>query len=111
VEVFGGEQRREFLYVEDAARGMLAVAEKGERGEAYNLGTYGDTQVSIRELALLVSDLTGFKGSINFVEDVPTGDRSRSTDAAKVHRLGWEHQVGLEEGLRRTIEWWNEHRQ
>jgi len=106
VEVYGGDQKREFIYVEDVARGMLAVAEHGVRGEAYNLGTHGETQVSIRELALMLDELTGFEGDIHFVEGAPTGDRSRSTDSAKAYALGWRDEVGLGEGLYRTIEWW-----
>ena len=108
VKVFGGGQKREFLYVEDAARGMMAVAAKGVRGEAYNLGTGGATQVNIRELALLIMEATQFRGHIQWVEDAPTGDWSRSTDVGKVHALGWDHHVTLEEGLRRTVEWWRE---
>jgi len=106
VEVFGGGQRREFLYVEDAARGMMAVAEKGARGEAYNLGTGGETQVSIGELAEMIARFAEFHGVIDFTNELPTGDRSRSTTSNKAHELGWRHKVGLQEGLIRTIGWW-----
>jgi len=108
VKVFGGRQLREFLYVEDAARGMLAVAEKGERGEAYNLGTNGETQVSIADLAEAIEELTGYKGDIDYVQDAPTGDAARKTDCSKVHELGWHHEVGLWDGLERTVNWWRE---
>jgi GDP-L-fucose synthase len=106
VQVYGGAQMREFIYVEDIVRGMMAVAEHGTRGEAYNLGTGGETQVTIRQLAMLINDLTGFQGSISFDSDAPTGDFARSTASNKAHALGWRHEVGLEEGLRRTVEWW-----
>ena len=106
VKVFGGNQKREFIYVEDVARGMMAVAEHGKRGEAYNLGTHRETQVSISNLAYLIAGLVDHKGAIIFDEDAPTGDRSRSTDSIKAQALGWKHQVALEEGLDRTIEWW-----
>ncbi len=108
VEVYGGEQKREFIYVEDVARGMLAVAEHGQRGEAYNLGTNGETQVSIRELAQMIAEQTGFKGGIRLNEDAPTGDRSRSTDSGKANALGWNYLVVLDSGLQRTIDWWLE---
>ena len=106
VEVFGGNQKREFLYVEDAARGMMAAAEHGERGEAYNLGTGGDTQISIRDLALMIQDLAVSQSDIHFTEDRPTGDSARCTTSLKARALGWKYEVGLEEGLRRTLEWW-----
>jgi len=110
VQVYGGEQMREFIYVEDIARGMMAVAEHGDRGQAYNLGTSGETSVSIRLLAMMISKLTGFKGDIEFDADAPTGDFMRSTDSDKAHKLGWHHKVDLVEGLRRTVKWWNEQR-
>jgi len=108
VKVFGGEQMREFIYVEDIARGMMAVAEHGACGEAYNLGTHSETQISIRLLAVLISKLMDFKGSIEFDDDAPTGDFARSTDSSKAHKLGWRHEVDLVEGLRRTVKWWKE---
>lgn len=106
VEVYGGRQERELIYVEDVARGMLVVAEKGARGEAYNLGTNGDTKVSIAGLAEMIQARTGYQGQVNYVEGVPTGDQHRSTDTGKVNVLGWSHEVGLAEGLQRTVDWW-----
>jgi len=108
VEVYGGFQKREFLYVEDAARAMLAVAERGVRGEAYNLGTNGETQVDIMDLAQRIERLAGYDGSMRYVQDAATGDQFRSTDSSKVNALGWEYEVGLEEGLQRTVEWYRE---
>jgi GDP-L-fucose synthase len=105
VRVFGGSQKREFIYVDDAARGMMAVAEHGATGEAYNLGTGGDTQVTIRDLAGMIGAAMDSTTRIAFVPDAPTGDKSRSTNADKIRGLGWRHEVGLEEGLRRTVEW------
>lgn len=106
VEVYGGTQQREFLYVEDAARGMMTAAEHGECGAAYNLGTGGETQVAIDELAEMIQALTGHEGAINYVETAATGDQSRSTDASKARALGWRHEVGLWDGLQRTVEWY-----
>jgi len=108
VRVFGGSQQREFLYVEDAARGMLHVAQHGRHKEAYNLGTDGETQVSIAELAEMIGEATDYKGDVDYVENANTGDPSRSTDCRKVHELGWVHQVGLWDGLVRTVAWYRE---
>lgn len=110
VEVFGGNQWREFLYVEDVVRGMLIVAEHGRRGEAYNLGTGAETKTSIQMLAQLIARLTQYKGETAFTTNAPIGDTSRSTDSTKAQLLGWKHKIVLEEGLQRTIEWWHEHR-
>lgn len=108
VEIFGGDQRREFLYVEDAAAGMLVAAEQGARGKSYNLGTGGGTQVSIRELALIIKEQTGHQGDILFTTDAPTGDVARSTNVDRMSVLGWDYHVTLEEGIRRTVKWWRE---
>lgn len=106
VEVYGGLQERELIYVTDVARGMLAVAEKGARGEAYNLGTNGETKISISGLAEMIRQRVGYEGYVNWIEDAPTGDFRRSTDSGKANQLGWKAEVGLAEGLDRTIEWW-----
>jgi len=110
VEVFGGSQTREFLYVTDAAKGMMFVAEHGESGEAYNLGTGGKTVITIADLAkqirYLATKTTKGWPEIEFVSDRPTGDARRFTDSSKIRALGWKHEVGLAEGLRATIDDW-----
>jgi nucleoside-diphosphate-sugar epimerase len=104
-EVFGGGQTREFIFADDVARGMMVLAEKGERGEAYNLGTNRETQVTIAELAELIKAISGNDTHLKFIEG-ETGDKGRSTNSSKAHALGWRHQVGLEEGLQRVITWY-----
>lgn len=104
--VYGGEQTREFLYADDGARGMMAVAENGETGEAYNLGTSGDTQVTIERLAEMIYALTDSTANITFDHDAETGDAGRCTDSSKAQALGWKHRVSLEEGLGQVIEWY-----
>jgi GDP-L-fucose synthase len=110
IKVFGGSQAREFLYTDDAARGLMVMAEKGQRGEVYNLGTGGQTRVTIADLAELIRYIT-YKGSnawpeIEFDATRETGDKGRSTDISKIRALGWEPQVGLKEGLERVLEWY-----
>lgn len=104
--VYGGGQTREFIYADDVARGMMVVAEKGERGEAYNLGTSGITQIEIRTLAELLYVMTNSKADVTLDSNTETGDAGRSTDSSKAEALGWKYQVGLEEGLGRVIEWY-----
>lgn len=108
VDVYGGDQTREFIYADDVARGMMVVAEKGRSGRAYNLGTHGKTVIRIATLARMIREGVDSQASINFVNDRPTGDRQRSTDCTETHELGWEHGVCLGEGLDRVIEWYQE---
>jgi len=106
--VYGGSQTREFLYADDGARGMMAVAERGASGEVYNLGTSGDTQVTIRRLAEMICTLTGDKANPVFNPDAETGDVGRCTDSSKARALGWHHRISLEEGLGQVVEWYRE---
>jgi len=106
LEILGdGDQVRDFLYVEDAARGMTAIATGGKAGEDYNLAS--GVPVRLLDLARAIATQMGY-GSIALA---PTG-RSFSgdtpkwyADISKIRGLGWEPQVPLEEGLRRTIAW------
>jgi GDP-L-fucose synthase len=104
--VYGGNQTREFLYADDGARGMMTVAEHGICGEAYNLGTSGETQVTIGRLAEMIYVLTGSGADVVFDHEAETGDAGRCTDSSKAQALGWRHRVSLEEGLGRVIEWY-----
>jgi nucleoside-diphosphate-sugar epimerase len=102
-----GNEYREFLYVEDAARGMMHVLEHGVHGEAYNLGTHGDTCVPTRILTKMIQQATGTERKpVSFLAEYDSGDAKRYSDCSKIHALGWKHQVGLEEGLARTLEWY-----
>ena len=105
-EVWGGSQTREFLYADDGARGMIAVAEHGKTGEAYNLGTSGETKITIADLARTIYTLTGSGADVTIDCNTVTGDRGRSTDSSKAQALGWKHRVSLEEGLGQVIEWY-----
>jgi GDP-L-fucose synthase len=106
VELWGdGTPTREFLYVDDAVDGVLAAAEKYDDGEPVNLGT-GD-MVTIAELAGTIARLTGFEGRIAWNSALPGGQPRRRIDATRAReRFGFQSQVKLEDGLRRTIEWY-----
>lgn len=100
-----GNEYREFLYVEDAARGMMHALEHGAHGEAYNLGTHGDTCVPVRVLVKMIQQTTETEGKpVLFSTEHDAGDSKRYSDCTKMHDLGWKHQVGLEEGLEKTVE-------
>ncbi|HEU4977356.1 MAG TPA: dTDP-glucose 4,6-dehydratase [Solirubrobacteraceae bacterium] len=108
--VYGdGMQVRNWLYVEDFARGIGHVLEHGAPGEAYNVG--GPDECPNIEVVRRIVELTGAEESlIEHVVDRPGHDRRYSLGSEKVRALGWEAQVRFEEGLERTVAWYREHR-
>jgi GDP-L-fucose synthase len=103
VTVWGtGSATREFLYVDDAATGIVDAAERYDGAEPVNLGT--NDEISIRDLAELIGRLVGFQGELEWDRTRPDGQPRRRVDASRARELfGFEAQVPLEEGLRRTI--------
>jgi GDP-L-fucose synthase len=100
-----GSPTREFLYVEDAAEGILLAAEHYNDSQPVNLGS--GKEVSIKELVEMISRLTGFEGRIVWDTTRPNGQPRRSLETSRANRLfGFKAQVGFEEGLRQTIEWY-----
>jgi GDP-L-fucose synthase len=100
-----GSPTREFLYVEDCADGLVRAAELYDGPEPVNLGTGVET--SIRELAELVAELTGFAGEIRWDASMPNGQPRRALDASKAERLfGFRAETPLREGLENTIAWY-----
>jgi GDP-L-fucose synthase len=100
-----GSPTREFLYVEDCAEGLLLAAERYDGPEPVNLGT--GEEISIRDLADLLADLTGFAGEIRWDTSMPNGQPRRSLDPSRANELfGFEARTPLREGLERTIAWY-----
>jgi len=98
-----GNPTREFLYVDDAAEGILLAAEKYDASDAVNLGS--GQEISIRDLANLISRLTGFHGKIIWDTTKPDGQPRRGLDTSMAKRLfGFSASMPLESGLRKTIE-------
>ncbi len=106
VEVWGtGSASREFLYVDDAARGIVLAAENNDGAEPINLGT--GREITIKELVELIGHLTGFQGDVRWDTSKPDGQPRRMLDTAKAEALfGFKAEMDLEEGLKRTIAWW-----
>jgi GDP-L-fucose synthase len=103
-----GLQTREFLHAEDAAKGIMAAVEKGEHGKAYNLGTDGKTNVTILRLAEMIRSILGVEKEIIPDPSREPLDWSRIVIADKAYYdLGWYYRIGLDEGLQRTIDWFN----
>ena len=111
LQVWGdGSPTREFLYVEDAAAGIIAAAEKYNGPEPVNLGS--GYEISIKDLAEMIVTLTGFPGKLAWQTDKPNGQPRRGLDVSRAKEyFGWSAQVPFEEGMRRTIEWSKEKRE
>jgi len=99
-----GAASREFLFVDDAADGLVRAAEVMDDPEPINLGT--GMEITIRDLVTLIARLCEFRGEIVWDSSKPDGQPRRCLDPARAERLlGWRAKVGFEEGLRRTIDW------
>jgi GDP-L-fucose synthase len=104
-----GSPTREFLYVEDAAEGIILAAERYDGAEPVNLGS--GMEISIRELANLIARLTGFEGEFTWDTSKPNGQPRRALDVARASAFfGFRAQTPFEEGLRRTIDWFKANR-
>ena len=100
-----GPPTREFLYVEDCAEAIWLAAQRYDGAEPVNVGT-GD-EISIRELADLIADLTGFGGEIRWDTSKPNGQPRRRLDVSRAHELfGFRARMPLREGLERTVAWY-----
>ena len=117
VEIWGsGKPRREFLYSEDMADACVFLLENRDFSDTYeknskkvinthiNIGTGVD--ISIKELALLIQEIVGFKGEFTFNDSKPDGTMIKLTDPSKLHGLGWKHKIELEDGITTMFEWY-----
>ncbi len=106
VVVWGtGNASREFLYVDDAAKGIVLASERYDKSDPVNLGV--EQEIKIRELVQLIVDLTGFQGEIRWDASEPDGQPRRCLDVSRAEKeFGFAATVNLKEGLRRTIEWY-----
>jgi nucleoside-diphosphate-sugar epimerase len=103
-----GTETRSFCYVDDIVAGILTMYEKGGHREIYHLGS--DEEITIRELAARIGKIVGIDLDIRPGELQAGGTKRRCPDIAKMRALGWSPEVGLDEGLERTVAWYREHR-
>jgi GDP-L-fucose synthase len=106
IDVWGtGAASREFLYVDDAAEGIVLAAERYDGSEPVNLGV--GQEISIRDLVELIARLVGFEGQIRWDATKPDGQPRRALDTSRARDLfGFTASTSFEDGLRRTIEWY-----
>lgn len=104
-----GSPTREFLYVEDAAEGILTATEKYNSSEPVNLGS--GYEISIKDLTEMIIKMVGFEGKLVWDTEKPNGQPRRGLDVTRAkERFGWSAQMPFEEGMKRTIQWFRENR-
>jgi GDP-L-fucose synthase len=103
-----GSPRREFLHVDDMADACVHLMENYDAldaGEFVNIGVGKD--LSIRELAELVGDITGYEGKIVYDTSKPDGTPQKLLDVSRLNGLGWKARISLRDGIMQTYEWYN----
>ncbi len=104
-----GKATREFLYVEDAAEGIVLATEKYDKSDPVNLGA--GFEITIEQLANLICELSGFDGKIEWDTSKPDGQPKRCLDTSRAKKeFGFEAKTSFREGLKRTIEWYANNR-
>jgi GDP-L-fucose synthase len=100
-----GSPTREFLYVDDCVEGLVLAAERYDGPAPVNLGA--GREISIRDLAELIGEVTGYAGRIVWDAERPNGQPRRSVDATRARELlGFEARTSLREGIERTVAWY-----
>ena len=102
-----GEVKREFMHVNDLASACVFLMEKGGKENPINIGA--GKEITIKELALLICQIVGFDGELIFDKSKPDGMPRKLLDTSRMQKLGWRAGINLEEGLKKTHEWFLEH--
>ncbi len=104
VQIWGdGTPLREFLHVEDLARACLILLQNYDESVSINIGS--GNEISICDLARLVSEIIGFTGAIEFNNERPNGTPRKLLDSALINKVGWKPQVSLKDGITSTYDW------
>ena len=103
-----GTPTREFLYSDDLADGLIFLMNNYDDPKPINIGP--NREIMVGTLALLIADLVGYRGTILWDRDKPDGTPRRALDTTKMDALGWKAKTSLEEGLKKTIEWFKANR-
>ncbi|MBU2102360.1 MAG: GDP-L-fucose synthase [Candidatus Omnitrophica bacterium] len=109
VELWGtGTPKREFIYVDDAANGCIFLMQKYDSKDIINIGAGIET--SIKEVAIRIKDIVGFKGRIVYDTTKPDGNPRRFLNSDTIQKLGWKPKITLKEGLQLAYEWYRNQR-
>jgi len=107
ITVYGdGEQTRDFTFVDDIVEANVLAAMSGSQGEVFNVG--GGTRISVNELIEIMEKVTGRRAVVKYIETQKGDVKDTLADAGKIGKLGWKPRVGIEEGVRRFVEWYEE---
>ena len=101
-----GAPLREFLYVDDLAKGILHLAQYYNKPQTINIGS--GYEISMKELAFKIADIVGFKGDIIFDDTKPDGTMRKVLDNSRIHKLGWQAETSLHDGLQEAYAWFCE---
>ena len=105
VEIWGtGKPRREFMFVDDLADSLIFLMKNFSDSQHINVGVGKD--VSIEELAIIISKVVGFSGEFKYLSDYPDGVPQKLLDIQKMNKLGWRAKTSLSEGLSKTYKWY-----
>ncbi len=111
IEFWGdGTPRREFLYIDDLSDALIFIMKKynyADVGEFINIGTGRD--IPIKELEILIAKIVGYNGRIYWDKSKPNGTARKLLDVSKINKLGWISKTSLEQGIRKTYEWFKDH--
>lgn len=99
-----GKPKREFLYIDDFVSACLFLMDKYDGTDVINVGSGND--VTIKQLALMIKNTSGYKGKITFDTTKPDGAMRKLMDNARMRKLGWKPKVSLEEGIAKTYQWY-----
>ena len=102
-----GNQRRDFIYVDDAADASIFLMHNYDQSEIINIGTGED--ISIGELSFLIKEVVGYEGDIGFDTSKPDGVSRKLVDVSRLDGLNWKSKTSLEEGIRKTYKWYTQH--
>jgi len=107
ITVYGdGEQTRDFTFVDDIVEANVLAAMSGSQGEVFNVG--GGTRISVNELLEIMENVTGRRAVVKYIEKQKGDVKDTLADADKIGKLGWKPRVGIEEGVRRFVKWYEE---
>jgi GDP-L-fucose synthase len=103
VEIWGtGSPKREFLHADDLADACYFLMKNYNDKDFINIGTGED--ISVKDLALLIMDIVGYKGELKFNTTKPDGTPRKLMDVSRLHQLGWKHKITLKEGIEKVYE-------